>query len=192
MTDNQITNSSSYRCLQQQVFMDSQYKIIPLRKSDKYEIMKWRNEQLFHLRQNRPLTKEDQDIYFLNIVNALFHQERPEQILFSFLKDKACVGYGGLVHINWIDRNAEISFIMDTKHEQENFREYWKIYLLLIQQVAFGDLKLHKIYTYAFDVRPLLYLILESAGFYKEAVLKEHCYHNNRFIDVIIHSKYEK
>jgi hypothetical protein len=36
-----------------------------------------------------------------------------ESLLFSFLKNGECIGYGGLVHINWIDQNAEISFMID-------------------------------------------------------------------------------
>ena len=76
--------------------------------------MRWRNEQMYHLRQSKPLTEADQDRYFDEVVSQLFDQEQPEQILFSFLEGEKCIGYGGLVHINWGDRNAEVSFIMDT------------------------------------------------------------------------------
>ena len=87
--------------------------------------MKWRNEQIYHLRQKRPLSADDQENYFANVVNKLFDQDKPEQILFSFLQGDTCIGYGGLVHINWVDNNAEISFIMDTGLEKEHFEKYW-------------------------------------------------------------------
>lgn len=151
--------------------------------------MKWRNEQIYHLRQDRPLTFQDQNNYFLNIVNNLFEQEKPKQILFSFLEKNVCIGYGGLVHINWVDRNAELSFILETKLENDYFAYYLSIYLKLIERVAFLDLNLHKIYSYAFDVRPHLYPILESEGFDKDAILKEHCFFNGEFKDVVIHFK---
>ena len=77
------------------------------------------NEQIFHLRQFEPLTKIKQDLYFTNIVSKLFKEEQPNQILFSFLKNGECIGYGGLVHINWIDRHAEISFIINTILDNE-------------------------------------------------------------------------
>jgi RimJ/RimL family protein N-acetyltransferase len=35
-----------------------------------------------------------------------------------------------------------------------------------------------------------LYSTLEKCGFYEEARLKEHCFFNNKFLDVIIHSKF--
>jgi len=97
------------------------YSIVPIRFEDRYSIMDWRNEQLYHLRQEKLLTKEAQDLYFNNKVNKLFEQEKPEQILFSYLRDSECIGYGGLVHINWNDRNAEISFIMKTELEKFDF-----------------------------------------------------------------------
>jgi len=153
------------------------------------EIRKWRNEQIYHLRQENPLTIEDQDYYFLNIVNKLFEHEKPKQILFSFLEKNVCIGYGGLVHINWVDQNAELSFILDTKFESNFFSYYLSIFLKLIEKVAFQDLNLHKIYSYAFDIRPYLYPILESEGFIKDAVLKDHCFLNQEFKNVVIHFK---
>lgn len=179
----------SYRVLSNQIFTSGEYSLVPIRHEDRYSIMQWRNEQIYHLRQAEPLTKERQDYYFEHVVAQLFDQEKPNQILFSFLQDEQCIGYGGLVHINWIDKNAEISFIMDTQLEKEHFHFHWKTYLSLLEQVAFKELGLHKIYTYAFDLRPHLYEAVESAGYEKEAVLKEHCLFEGNFKDVVIHTK---
>lgn len=178
-----------YKVLNKQCYEDGRYSIVPLRPEDRYEIMKWRNEQIYHLRQTQPLTVKDQDHYFSEVVANLFSQDLPSQILFSYLEDGKCIGYGGLVHINWNDQNAEISFIIDTKLEKEHFRKHWNIYLGLLEQVAFGELNLHKIYTYAFDLRPQLYQALEGASFIREATLKEHAIFEGDFVDVVIHSK---
>lgn len=180
---------NSYRNLNKQVYKIGEYSIVPIRMEDRYDIKKWRNEQMYHLRQQRPLTKNDQDIYFDNVISKLFDQEKPEQILFSYLKDDKCIGYGGLVHINWMDRNAEISFIMDTRLENNHFNFHWQTFLKLIQEIGFSELKLHKIFTYAFDIRPQIYPILENAGFHLEAELKEHCLYKGYFISIKIHSK---
>ena len=51
----------TYKALQQNVFEMDEYSIVPIRSDDRYEIMKWRNEQIYHLRQDKPLTKEVQD-----------------------------------------------------------------------------------------------------------------------------------
>ena len=151
--------------------------------------MTWRNEQIYHLRQKSPLTRESQDKYFKVVISELFKKEKPNQILFSFLKKKKCIGYGGLVHINWTDMNAEISFIMDTKLELLEFSELWKIFLGLIEKPAFDILNLHKIYTYAFDLRPKLYPVLTVSGYNLEACFKEHSFFEGKFVDVLVHSK---
>lgn len=178
-----------YKILNNQKFTNDDFSIVPIRYQDRLDIMNWRNEQIYHLRQDKLLTIEMQENYFQKVVSKLFDDEQPNQILFSFLKKEECIGYGGLVHINWIDMNAEISFIMKTDLEKRHFHTYWQIYLGLIEQLSFNELNLHKIYTYAFDLRPHLYEAVESAQYVKEAVLKEHCKFQDKFIDVIIHSK---
>ncbi len=180
---------SYYKILKQNTFREGDYSIVPIRMEDRYSIMKWRNEQIYHLRQNKPLTKEDQDRYFTEVVTHLFDHEHPNQILFSYLEDDTCIGYGGLVHINWHDRNAEISFIMDTSLENDEFEKHWSLYLKMIEEVAFIELQLHKIYTYAFDLRPNLYDILKKAGYNHEARLREHVFYQGQYIDVLINSK---
>lgn len=179
----------SYKRLNKQVFTYGEFSIVPIRFEDRYSIMDWRNEQIYHLRQAKPLTRENQDYYFEHVVNDLFEQESPTQILFSFLKGEKLIGYGGLVHINWIDRHAEISFIMDTKLEEDYFHTIWSSYLQTIEQVAFIELSLHKLFVYAFDLRPHLYTMLENNNYFLDARLKEHCFYKEQFLDVVIYSK---
>jgi len=181
-----------YKALSKQTYTNDNFSLVPIRSEDRYHIMQWRNEQMYHLRQTEPLTKEKQDWYFENVVANLFDHEKPDQILFSFLQNEQCIGYGGLVHINWIDRNAEISFLMNTELESHYFATNWLVFLSQIEIVSFQELKLHKVYTYAFDIRKQLNHVLEKGGFKKEAVLKEHYLHQGRFVDVLIHSKFNR
>lgn len=179
-----------YKVLNRLSFHKDNYSLVPIRMDDRYAIMQWRNEQIYHLRQSKPLTKEDQDRYFENVIQKLFEKENPDQLLFSYLEGDKCIGYGGLVHINWLDKNAEVSFIMETRLEKKEFHKHWGIYLDLLNEIAFEELDFHKIYTYAFDLRPHLYEAIEVKGFVREAVLKEHCFFDNEYKDVIIHSKF--
>jgi len=180
----------AYKPLSKQTFCYNEYQIVPIRDEDKYDIMKWRNEQIYHLRQSNPLDKKMQDNYFNNVITKLFNKDEPNQILFSYLENGICIGYGGLVHINWIDKNAEISFVIKTELEKKHFKKHWDIYLNLIENVAFNELNFNKIYTYAFDFRPKLYKILESNNFSKEAILRNHIKVQNNFFDIVIHSKF--
>lgn len=178
-----------YTTLNKQTYNLGEYSIVPIRDEDKWNIMKWRNEQIYHLRQAKPLTEQDQERYFADVVSTLFVQERPSQLLFSYLYKNECIGYGGLVHINWVDKNAEISFIMDTQLETGQFHHHWSVFLFLIEKIAFKELAFHKIFTYAFDIRPHLYEVLERSNYIREAELHEHCCFDGGFKSVIIHSK---
>lgn len=180
----------NYKCLKQKVFNLGTFSLVPLRCEDKFEIMKWRNQQMDILRQNVPLTIEKQELYFATIVNNLFSQDRPLQLLFSFLENDILIGYGGLVHIDWESKNAEVSFITATERNlaKEQFLIDWKIYLDLLKKVADTHLNFVKIYTYAYDIRPNLFIALNESGFIEEARLKKHIAINNKLCDVLIHS----
>jgi RimJ/RimL family protein N-acetyltransferase len=186
---NENRMNSTYKILTNQGFHEGSYCIVPIRFEDRFAIMKWRNEQMYHLRQKNILTNEDQEQYFSNVISQLFSQQYPNQILFSYLENEKCIGYGGLVHINWVDKHAEISFLVNITHIHPTFTFHWKTFLRLIEKVAFVELNLHKIYTYAYDLRENLYDAIESCGFIQEARLKEHLLYENKYIDVIIHSK---
>ena len=75
-----------YKALKKQEFKIDDYCLTPIRHEDRLEIMQWRNEQIYHLRQSEPLTIDKQDAYFDNTIKSLFNQEKPSQILFSFLQ----------------------------------------------------------------------------------------------------------
>jgi hypothetical protein len=180
----------SYKCLSVNHFKNGPYSLVPIRDEDKYEIMKWRNEQIDILRQKELLTKEMQENYFKTVINKLFNQQHPNQLLWSFLENNKLIGYGGLVHIDWESKNGEISFLIETQRStiSENFVNDFHIYLNLVKEIAKQQLNFIKIYTYAFDIRKNLYEILLQSNFIEEARLKSHVIINNKDYDVLIHS----
>ena len=180
-----------YTVLKRQQYESGAYRVVPIRAQDKYDIMRMRNEQIYHLRQTSPLTKSNQDLYFKDVISKLFEAQKPSQILFSYLHGEVLIGYGGLVHINWVDKNAEISFIIKT-HRDKEFSLHWTHFLNMITEVTFEELGFHKFFTYAFNLRLHLYAVLEENGFNEEARLKEHCFFEDKYIDVVIHSKFNK
>ena len=179
-----------YKVLNKINFSQEEYKITPIRNQDRYDIMKWRNEQMFHLRQTNLLSKKDQDHYFNTEVKSLYEQERPRQLLFSFLKEDQCIGYGGLVHIDWAKKKAEISFLMDSTLEDFFFESLWATFLNLIETVAFDHLNFHKIFTYSYAVRPRLYPVLKRQSFIAEEQRKNAIEINNKWEDILIHTKF--
>ena len=82
-----------YKVLEQNTIEKGNYSIVPIRFQDRIEIMNWRNDQMFHLRQEIKLTRETQDSYFKKTVLELFLSETPSQLLFSYLKEGKLIGY---------------------------------------------------------------------------------------------------
>ena len=175
--------------LSQQSFQFESLKLVPIRDEDKYSIMQWRNEQIFHLRQNTTLTKADQEEYFETIIQPLFTEKKPSQILFSLLEDDNCIGYGGLVHLDWTKLEAEVSFLMNTNFELQRFQELWYKFLKILNVVAFDQIGLVRIFTYAYDLRPKLYKPILENNFQLSRVIPNALTAEHQSYDVLIHTK---
>ncbi len=179
----------SYNCLSVQEYLYNDYKLSPICDENISSIMKWRNEQMNILRQNELLTKEKQIAYYEKSIWPTMLQNRPNQILFGLYYKNEFVGYGGLVHISWMDNRAEVSFLVNTERLKDNtiYESDMTNYLSLIKKVAFGNLKFNRLFTETYDIRPLHISILEKSGFVLEGRMKEHTFIDNKYIDSLIH-----
>lgn len=179
----------SYKCLTVNNFKNGSYSLVPIRDKDKFEIMKWRNEQIDILRQKELLTKEIQKNYFKTVVNELFHQQQPEQLLWSFFENDKLIGYGGLVHIDWKVKHGEISFITETSRNSSSdvFISDWYNFLEIIKNIASEYLNFSSIYTYAYDIRPLLYVALLKQNFKEIKRIPNSIEIKNQLKDIVIH-----
>ena len=180
----------AYRILRLNDYRHGCYRLLPIRPDDREAIRQWRNAQLDILRQAEPLSAEAQNRYFREVVAPLFEAEQPGQLLFSLLLDEELIGYGGLVHIDWLAGRAEISFLLETDRNAQitTFQTDFAAYLHLLRQVAFDDLSLRKINTEAYDVRPYLMAVLEAEGFAEEARLPRHVQVAGQLVDTVFHS----
>lgn len=180
-----------YKCLSNIEWSSKGYKLVPIRTEDKYEILNWRNSQIEILRQKEEVSKEQQDIYFANVVDKLFEEKFPKQLLFSFLHNGILIGYGGLVHIDWESKNAEVSFLLYNNNDfQSKFSEFMRIIFV----ISFEELKLIKIHTtvYNIEARKRYIEVIENLNFVKEAILKNHIFIENKYYDVLIYSYFNK
>ncbi|MEI8364836.1 MAG: GNAT family N-acetyltransferase [Parachlamydiaceae bacterium] len=178
-----------YACLPQHCFTDGRYQLVPLRYEDIMPIKEWRNEQIEVLRQKEPLTDAMQETYFHNVVLPLFKEAHPRQILFSLLLDGQCIGYGGIVHIDWATKEGEISFLVETRRAKNEalYESDYAVFLQLIKHIASDFLNFHRIFTETYDVRPHHIAIIESSGFHFEKRLRDHVSKNGQVMDSLIH-----
>lgn len=186
---------AEYKCLPKQIFSLGDNSILPILYKDRYTIMNWRNEQINILRQKEVLIAGKQDSYFINVINSLFDQSTPNQILFGFYEKGVLIGYGGLVHVDWESKNAEISFITATERNSniETFCNDFSTFLKLIFSLAFDTLNFIKIHTTFYDIeqRALYKKVIEEQGFIFEGKLRNHIMINGNIEDVLIYSRFK-
>ena len=180
----------SYKALNNQIYNRVNYSIIPIRMQDMESIRLWRNSQMDVLRQKKELSFDDQKQYFKNKVNALFEEEQPSQLLFSFLKDSELIGYGGLVNISWFDKKAEMSFLVNNTRVSNNIKysEDFSSFIELMKEVCFREMKFNRLYTETYAFRKFHISILENRGLIEEGRLRHNIYENNKYYDSILHS----
>jgi hypothetical protein len=181
-----------YKCLKNfQNLSTDDILVAPIRFEDRSLIRKWRNEQTFHLRQQGIISEDEQDRYFKHIVFPLFREEQPSQLLFSIYRNESLVGYGGLVHINWLDKYAELSFLTKTEIFEFDSSEYARIFSIFIstmKNVLFDHLHFNRMFTETYSLRPLHIDILESNGFIFEGSQRRKIIINGEYHDSLFHS----
>ena len=85
----------------------------------------------------------------------------------------------------------KLSFLVNTEIAKKKIYEFYFLkFLKIISKFSFEILDLNKIYTETFDYREAHIKLLEKSGFNKESRLTSHYYKNNKFVDVIFHSKF--
>jgi RimJ/RimL family protein N-acetyltransferase len=179
-----------YKCLSKKRYdRHGSYAIVPIRQEDMETIRLWRNSQIAILRQNTPISQDEQKAYFDTVIAPSFLQDEPKQILFSFLKDDLFIGYGGLTHIDWHARRAELSFLLnpsitDGTHE---FTERFFAFVEILTDVAFSDINLHRLFAETYEFRKELITLLEELGFQYEGRLKEHVFKEGAWHDSLLY-----
>jgi len=180
----------TYKTLKNNSFQLNGYTVLPLREQDIYKIKDWRNEQMHVLRQKQLLSDENQKTYYEKYVIPTFGEEEPKIMLFSFMDNQEiCIGYGGLTNISWLDKRAEISFLLNTSRtkNEDTYKNDFSAFLNLMKLISFRELQFNRLFTETYDIRPLHISILESSGFVLEGRMKEHVFINGKFVDSLIH-----
>ncbi len=180
---------NTYSCLNKQIFQIGRYSLVPLREQDISQIMHWRNSQIKVLRQKEKLTPAIQQKYYQHVIKPTFKEHRPDQILFSFLLNNECIGYGGIVHINWEFKRGEMSFLLDIKRvaQKKLYKQDFITFTNLLKDIAFNSLPLQRLFTETYDCRSQHISILEEAGFVSEGRLRRHIIINGKPMDSLIH-----
>lgn len=189
MTDPSLSLPIRYACMPRPILAAGALTIEAVQPEHIERIRQWRNEQMDVLRQTSVITAQQQQMYYMEHIWPETRAAHPRTILLAYKDQDRLVGYGGLVHVAWEHRRAEVSFLLDTALSAagDAYSRYFSSFLQLIKRLAFGDLGLHRLFTETYATRDAHIAILESAGFRPEGVLREHVRIGGQGVDSIIH-----
>jgi RimJ/RimL family protein N-acetyltransferase len=178
-----------YALLRRQRYIFGDYSLVTVQPEDIEDIRKWRNEQMDVLRQSAPIGSGQQVEYFSKAIWPSMDLPQPENILFTFFFEGRRIGYGGLVHISWPDKRAEMSFLLAPEYTQSDdiYKKHFLAYIHLVLGVAFEELGFHRVFVETYSFRKAHISILEEGGFKPEGVMKDHVFVNGKFFDSLIH-----
>jgi RimJ/RimL family protein N-acetyltransferase len=171
------------------------YRYVALRRRDIQPLRRFRNEQIAVLRQRHPLSEEDQERWFDEVVAPTHVDPEPSCLLVSILdREENFIGYGGLTNIDWHHRRAEVSFLVSPERaaDVETYRGDACAFLEWIQRWAFDELRLHRLLNETYEFRTEHIRILEEAGFVQEGRLRHNIvdpFDPSRFTDSLIHGR---
>jgi RimJ/RimL family protein N-acetyltransferase len=151
--------------------------------ADLEAIRVWRNARMDVLRQNAPLTAEDQAKYWTRL------SQDPRTSLFAVVRRDELIGYCGLTNIDRDYARAEISFLLDPRigEGSPEYRTVFQDVLGMLCRYAFDRLRLHRVFTETYELRTSHIGVLEEFGLQKEGVLRDHVFKNGIFYDCLIH-----
>lgn len=180
-----------YRVMPTPVLSRGSIRARAVEPSDIEPIRCWRNAQMDVLRQSAPISEAAQAAYFRDHVWPDKPRARPANILLAFERNGRLSGYGGLVHIAWDYRRAEVSFLLETAlaHDPAVLSETFSTWLRLMQRLAFTDLGLHRLTTETYAMRTTHIALLEAAGFRREGRLRDHVRVNGHPMDALLHGR---
>jgi hypothetical protein len=178
-----------YLCMPRSRLERGGYAIEAVQTNQIEAIRCWRNAQIDVLRQTAPISPEQQIAYYAREIWPAMEQPQPSNVLVSYFWDGNHIGYGGLVHIAWPHLRAEVSFLLDPVRAadlEEADIDFFN-FLGLMKEMAFGDLRLHRLCAETYGIRPRHIAVLGACGFRQEGVLREHVYIHGKPVDSFIH-----
>ncbi len=184
-----MLGEQAYSVMPRPRLQDRELTLRAVQPADIEAIRQWRNAQMDVLRQSAVITPEAQQRYFAEHVWPGKTSPQPPQILLAIERHGQLIGYGGLVHIVWAYRRAEISFLLEPHLERNTplLADCFTRFLRLLQTLAFEDLQLQRLTTETYAHRPVHIQALEAAGHRLEGRLKAHVLVDGKPCDALVH-----
>lgn len=154
-------------------------------------IQRWRNMPSIQpfVREYREMNMGNIEKWYDSIINN-------KEFIFFIIEDleRKPIGVTGLTYIDWINKHADLHLGLYEKPWGEPL--YGAATINIILDYGFNFINLNKIYAEIYSIDTLKLELFEYNNFKRDAVLREHYYHNGKYEDShilsILKSEYKK
>lgn len=161
--------------------------LVAVERNDLLQLRDWRNNSEFrkHFREYKELSMANQEDWFQKKV-----LKDPSTIMLSIrrLSDNLLIGICGLVYINWIHRNADLSLYIGWNDEYIDDNGFAEDACIELLRYGFKELNLNRIWTeiYEFDLKKKI--LYEKLGFYKDGTLRQSYFYDGKWWNSYLYS----
>lgn len=152
---------------------------------DLKQLRDWRNNAEFrrHFREHRELNMRQQQVWFEEKV-----VKDDSTLMFSIRRneDDELMGCCGLVYIDWVHRNADLSLYIGWDDVYIDTQGYADESVNLLLDYGFMVLGLHKIWTELYEFDEKKKKLFDRFGFKQDGVLRQNYWSDGKWWDSII------
>jgi hypothetical protein len=145
------------------------------------------------VRQQAPLTAEQQQRWYEQVVLQAHASADPQMLLVPVLRAGELVAYGGLTNIELVSVRAEVSYLAEPERavKSEVFREDFGRFLGWLKRLSFAELGLERLFAETYAFREFHIGLPEAVGFQRDGVLRGHVVTGGRRVDSVVHGLLE-
>jgi len=146
----------------------------------------WRNKK--HVKKSTREYRLLNAIHQKDWFESIHRNNPPKEIMFGILnKKRKIIGVTGLTHIDWKNRNSEISIYFSNEGWQTK-KEASEV-LNLVMEYGFGELNLNRLWVEIYGNMKENVKLFEKMKFFKEGILRQRVWRNKKWWDSFIYSK---
>ena len=153
------------------------------------QIQEWRNSNSLRsfFREFRELNYEMLEKWFLETHSNLISDSY--FFMISLTATNEAIGVGGINHINWVNRNCQLSLFIGHENIYIDDNGWAKEAAIILEEYAFKSLNLHKIIVELYESDQKKQNLLNDLGYLKEGTLREQVFKDGRYLNSSIYSK---
>ncbi len=153
-------------------------RIRAMERRDLEIVQKWRNNSYFRqfFREHRELTMDHKVSWF----EKMNHDDRFYMFVIESLNENV-IGVAGLTYIDWVNRHADVHFYIGKDNEWID-KKFSPNAIHALLEYGFKTINMNKLWAEVYEIDDKKLKFYGDLGFKIDASLREHYYHNGKYV----------